>query len=382
MQAKKNILVLTAFLVLGNLIASAQQSELSGKVLDAANGQAVEFANLGITGTFKGDATDQDGIFSIRINDELHHSKLRVSAVGYETKEFFISRLLERDPLIIKLQPTVYGIDEVDVEAPSRILYGMLKDVLRNLQKNYLTGTYSAEVEYKENSGKKTRDLTLNYTDLSGYQQRTRQSAFVDRNYKIIKGVRNFDISPFSDGLHRIEELLEFDYLRHPGNVLDSSFVDHFSVSEKDNYLKNGKRIMVIAFESINPEFEYSGDAQIESLSGEIHLDRDELSVLETSTVYHSNGRFRHGRSFFVNDDLAEANDSEELEYKVKVLYNEVEENKKALKSVKLTVKKDGTGVGNGFYELIFNNISPDKKTVAKNSRQYFDDVSSFSSGI
>ncbi|WP_158275621.1 carboxypeptidase-like regulatory domain-containing protein [Marinilabilia rubra] len=382
MQAKKNILILTAFLGLFWLGAIAQEKELSGKVLDASNGRAVEFANLGITGTFKGDATDQDGVFSIRIKPDLYQNRLRVSAVGYETKEFLISRLIENNPLIINLQPMVYGIDEVDVEAPSRILYGMLKDAIRKLKDNYVTGVYSAELQYSESVDEKERNLTLDYTDLSGYQERTRRSAFTDRNYKIIEGVRNFDITPFANGLHRVEELLGFDFLRHPGNVLDSAFVDYYSVWEMDNYLKNGKQIMVIAFESKNPKYEYSGDAQIESLKGEIHLDRDELSILEISASYQSNGRFRYGRSFFVNEELADINDTGELEYSVKVVYDDIANSKKALKSVKYIIKPAKAGAENSSYELVFNNFSQGEMSVTEKSRQYYDDVSIFSSGF
>jgi hypothetical protein len=382
MQAKKNILMLTLMLVLGNLNGIAQQVELSGKVIDASDGKAVEFANLGIIGTFKGDATDEDGVFSIRIDSNLYQNTLRVSAVGYETREFIISRLLENRPLIIQLQPTVYGIDEVDVEAPSRILYGMLKDAVRNLQKNYLTGAYSAELNYSEKSGDKARTLTLDYTDATGYEQRTRHSAFEGRSYIIRKGVRNYDITPFSGGLHRVEELLGFDYLRHPGNVLDSAFVDHYLVSEKDNYLKNGKRIMVIAFESKNPEFEYSGDAQIQSLRGEIHLNRDNLSVLEISATYQSKGRFRHGRSFFVNENLEDANETGEMKYSVTVVYEDVAEDKKALKRVKYILDPEKAGAEKSSYELVFNSFSLGKKSVKENSRQYYDDVSTFSAGL
>lgn len=383
MQAKKNIIALTFFLVLMNIVTLAQNRDITGKVLDAVTGQAVEFANLGITGTFKGDATDQDGVFSIRINQDLYQNKIRVSAVGYETKELPISRLLEMSPLIIRLQPIVYDIDEVDVEAPSRILYGMLKEVIRDLQENYVTIAYSADLQYVEEVGDKTRKLMLNYTDHRGYQQRSREAAFVDRSYTISEGIRNFEITPFSGGLHRVEELLAFDYLRHPGNVLDSSFVNQYEVYEKENYLKNGKRIMVIAFECEKPDFVYSGDARIKSLKGEIHMNRDNLSVLEISATYRSGGRFRHGRSFFVNEELMEASQSGDLEYSIHTLYEDITENKKALKSVRMSVSQEsGEETKNSSFELLFDNFSPGLKSVTKNNHHYFDDVSILSSDI
>ncbi len=376
MQVKKNIIVIILFWIITVSFVNGQNHILEGRVMDASNGKAVEFANLGVTETFLGDATDNNGYFRLSIPDDLKENKIRVSAVGYQSKEFRVSQLLGREKLRIELIPAVYDIDEVYVEAPSRILYGMLKMVARQIPENYYSDNYSAKMQYKETTDAGKRNLHLEYADFSGYETRSHINAFENRTFKIFEGVRNYNILPFEGGLHRIEELLGFDIVRNPGNILDNAFVDRFRVFEANRYKHNGQDVIVIGFENTNPSFSFSGDARIIRLEGEIHVIEDDMSVIKHQAVYYTDGKFRHGRSFMTDESLQQAVEPV-TQYTVVAEYNDTIKGKKVLS--RLAMKEQQTPTKNSSFELLFVDFNPGKKPANLKGRQYYDNVSVFS---
>lgn len=376
MQVKYLIFIIVAFVQL-NISLIAQNQNLTGQVLDASNGSPVEFANLGIKSTHLGDATDEDGYFQLNVSPADFNKTVTVSAVGYQTKELAIATLLETKELIIRLIPVVYGIDQVDVTAPSRVLHGMLKMAVRRVPNNYITSPYSADVTYRETEGHKKRTLEMVYTDASGYSKRTWANAFLDRDYKIKSGTRNFEYAPFSGGMVRVEELLEFDYVRNPGNILDTVFLDYFHVFEKEKYLHNGKHVLVIGFKCQNPEFVFTGDTQIKDIHGEIHVVQNDMHILQSKAQYTSSGRLRHGRSFMVDNEL-ENTKIDSISYSVQADY-EQNDNKVFLKRVRMDTREylnHGQPSIISSYELIFTNIMPRELLIKEGSRDYYDNVS------
>ncbi len=382
MQVKKYLILFICVFLLTNISLQAQKQIINGRVVDASNGKPVEFANLGIKGTSMGDATNQDGNFELTITPEVTGHQLSVSAVGYQTKEFKIATLPEKEQLIIELIPVIYTVDEVDVTAPSRVLYGMLKMVVRQIHNNYITDSYSSEVIYTETEeeGGRKKTIRLDYTDATGYLERSWYGSFMDRNYAIKSGRRNFDHSPFNDGMMRIGELLEFDYLRNPGNILDTVSLDYFDVHEKDKYLHNGQHVLVIGYGCHDPKFVFSGDAQVEKMSGEVHIIQNDMSLLKTVTTIQSAGRLSHGRSFMVNDELKDQEIKNRI-YTVEATYEKVND-KKALKKVQMNTEEhlhDQNSPKTNSYQLIFENYSAGDKRINTPGRVYYDDVSIYS---
>jgi hypothetical protein len=376
MLVKKYFVVLLMFFVLTSLAANAQNHILEGRVVDASNGKPVEFANLGVVDSFLGDATDNNGNFRLVVPKDAIGKTIRISAVGYRPKEFKISTLLKQTTAKIELFPAIYDIDEVDVEAPSRVLYGMLKMVVSQIPDNYYSGNYVAEMDYFETTEDGKRRLHLNYSDNSGYGTRSRVNAFENRAYLIVGGTRNFHYLPFEKGLHRIDELLGFDIIRNPGNILDDAFVDGFKVFEERQYRQNGQEIIVIGFENSNALFEFTGDARIERVEGEIHVIKDDMSVLKHRTVYHTNGRFLHGRSFMTDESLQQAV-KPIAQYTVDVEYNGSIEGKKVISSV--FVEEQGPETKNSSFELLFSGYDSDPGPEKINGRHYYDNSSVYS---
>jgi len=111
-------LVAGVILLFGTTPAAAQVSyTLSGRVLDASNGDPLPGANIRIAGTNFGTATSVDGRFSFTAQLQPGEYQVRVSFVGYESKarriELGNQREVTLDP--IRLGLSAARIDEVVV---------------------------------------------------------------------------------------------------------------------------------------------------------------------------------------------------------------------------------------------------------------------------
>jgi hypothetical protein len=82
----KNRLWLTLIIVLLVTFQGFSQSVIKGRVVDAENGEALEFATVFINNTTFGDITDQNGVFEIAIPSGNH--ELVISYLGYQTFTF------------------------------------------------------------------------------------------------------------------------------------------------------------------------------------------------------------------------------------------------------------------------------------------------------
>lgn len=84
---------------------------LKGVVQDARTNEPIPFVNIGLLGTVAGVASDVDGRFELVIPDRYATHVLRLSAIGYASKDIKVYEIQNKPDLKILLQPKTYGID-------------------------------------------------------------------------------------------------------------------------------------------------------------------------------------------------------------------------------------------------------------------------------
>ena len=122
---KTVLFILSVFLL--RITAFSQNIEIKGRIIDAETNNPVEFANIGVVGVYAGTASDFNGNFNLEISKDFIGSDVIISAVGYRSKEISIIEMQEYEGRVIKLFPHTYGIEQVEVTADSKRLYGILK---------------------------------------------------------------------------------------------------------------------------------------------------------------------------------------------------------------------------------------------------------------
>jgi len=347
----------------------AQNILISGKVVDAENNQPVEFANLGVIGTYLGTASDFNGDFSLSVGDEFADFKVQISAVGYRPKELSVNELQLLTPVTIKLLPQAYGIGQVDVKAESKRLYGIVKSASNMIADNYLK-SYSAKVYFEQihKTSQKT-EAAIHFSDTKGYGERSYSAAFENRNYKVEEVRRNFEVVPLQNGLIHVQEILDFDIVRVRGNVLDVDVVDQFKLDLKEEIVINGDSVWVIAFEMEKPDIVSTGDARIKSYKGLLYVNQKDQAILRAEINAVSNGYFHAGRSAYKESD-----DSQLYEYKVSVDYRKFESGY-ALSKIQYSDSTGATAIKSDIKWIVYDVNS--KSTAAENTRQYFVDKES-----
>jgi hypothetical protein len=104
-------LLLSALILSAHLIS---QTAIKCTVLDSSTHQPVEFANVGIASKGLGTVTNEKGEFSLSIPDSLKNDKVRISILGYRTREIKQAELARTGSVL--LSPSSYKLNEVVIK--------------------------------------------------------------------------------------------------------------------------------------------------------------------------------------------------------------------------------------------------------------------------
>jgi CarboxypepD_reg-like domain len=115
------VLLIFIFIVPCKLLSQTQK----GRVL-SVNNAGIGYVNIGIIGKNVGTVSDQDGYFTIRLDDKYNNDSLRFSMIGYESKTFQVGRFKTDSVKTVFLNSKVYSFSEVKIiyHRPRKIRLG------------------------------------------------------------------------------------------------------------------------------------------------------------------------------------------------------------------------------------------------------------------
>ncbi|MDD4755440.1 MAG: carboxypeptidase-like regulatory domain-containing protein [Prolixibacteraceae bacterium] len=298
----KNIILLFSLLLAG-ILSQAQNPggvihTIKGRVLDQATNEPVAFTNISISDTFYGTASDENGNFELKIPGEMTSSQIQFSAVGYKKVDFSATTLINRDYSIIKLEPQSYEIENVDVEARSKVLITILRMASENTPYNFIGGPVNMLAEYVnekivDDTVKVEQQAEILIYDKTGYKNPTVLNEFRMRKYEIKKEEPDYR---FSSGIMNLDELLGLDWVRSSSSVLNPSLAGSFTLFVEDEPVIEGKSAWVIAFLQADPDIAGSGDFHATSFSGKITILKDDYAVIKIEGRAESPKHNRQGK--------------------------------------------------------------------------------------
>lgn len=104
----------TNFIIFLVLLNSSVFSQLiSGKVIDESTKKTISFVSVGIKGTNIGTLSDDSGFFKINLEKALQADSFKISAIGYKSKIYSITKVQSFSEEQIYLQPENYTLKEV-----------------------------------------------------------------------------------------------------------------------------------------------------------------------------------------------------------------------------------------------------------------------------
>lgn len=315
----KNIILI--FIVLASqILGTNAQTKINGQVVNAGNGSAVAFANIGIEGTFIGTASDANGKFELTIPSNIKNKALYFSAIGFELIKKQLSEITE-SPVIIEMQPQAYSIDGVDINAQSRVIYRVLRKASEQIKDNYCTGALNykflfREEQYVDQKQEKMREADGILYDEVGYSRSNAAKAFQKRHYRFTNAKRSFKPVMLTDGQNLMDDLLTFDIARIHGNILDVPFINDYDLSLEKQSELNGQKVWVINYRLSKPDLARTGDAYTTKYAGRIYVNKADYAILKNETWIETNGKQQQGRSLLGSNNPIITNYKFITEYK------------------------------------------------------------------
>lgn len=289
----------------------AKTIRIIGQLTNAANQQAIPFANIGVMDTYIGAATNFDGYFELKVPEKYTDKSIQISAVGFTTYNSSLKNCSEVDTLRIQLKPVNYKIAEVEVTAQSLVLIKMLKNAIDRIPDNYLQTPFNYDIYYRAEKSEnkkleRKREAAIRIYDDKGYVRENAYQVFKERSYRFLQVRKNFENNSLADGSTYLDELLEMDIVRSRGNILNKNHLNFYDLSLDRVTEYENDSIWVIAYKSKRPILSNTSDYYATSYSGKIYIKLKDFSVIKNETHVVASNYSPQGRSFYVNPERQE----------------------------------------------------------------------------
>lgn len=300
--------VLLLLMVLFSVIVSGMAQEtgritIKGRVTDAATGEPVPFANLGVVGTLAGVASDMDGEFELLLPGAYADKMLRVSVVGYGPYDIKVAdAATQGEGWKIALQPVTYTMQQVNVNAQSLVYRKMLKEAAENIRRNYFVTPYNYRGYFQyqifnDDVQASSKEAVVTVYDSKGYDRSDTETAFKELHYKYNEVRRSEAPKSVLDGLTYFDDILTADVVRHTRNILDVNNIRDYKLSNKGRLSFEGDSVQVIGYEVNKPSLSTTGSEGVSKCSGEIYINLKDYAVLKNTMHLTASDYSRLGRN-------------------------------------------------------------------------------------
>lgn len=123
----------------------SQKREVRGKVLDKETLEAIPFTNISVKETSIGTCSNNQGEFIFYYPDSLIDRDLNISCIGYKSQSLKLESLRTNDITLFYLAPASYEISEITIRPHQMSASDFVKQVIRNMHKNYARSPYYME---------------------------------------------------------------------------------------------------------------------------------------------------------------------------------------------------------------------------------------------
>jgi len=277
---KTNFLLSGLILALLSYVSTvhAQENELtdfftvSGVVKDRNTKKSLEYVNVTAVGSNVGTVTNEDGEFTIKINNSLNVSKLQFSCIGYFNAMITINRN-NKDTQTIFLTPESFVLSEVQVFS-WRNPRDLVKAAIDKVEENYSMKPSLLTGFYRETIQKRKKFITISEAVIEVYKAAYNLPPDRDQ-VKILKGRKL--ISP------KLADTLSVKFLGGPNMPV---FLD---IVKNPDVLLNSEMLPYYAFKmseatSIDDRLQFVVEFEPQMLTdfplyvGTLYIDRETLS--------------------------------------------------------------------------------------------------------
>ena len=286
----------------------AQTQTLKGRVVDSKTQEGIGFASIGVEGTFFGTASDADGYFELKINDNQSDEMLYISAVAYQNLSFEISELLTQDFIRISLIEQTYSIEGVDITALSRVLFRIITTASERIPENYYAEPIGLKFHYKEEKNlvgalSETREAIIDLYDETGYSKPSITDAYQNRNFQFIQVNKNFESYSFPAGQTGFDELLDMDMARLSNTIFNVDLLNDYDLHLEGISAYDGDSAWIISYKTNELDLAHTGDFNAQKMDGKMYILKSNFALVRNECIIEASLNNSQSRSLFTKND-------------------------------------------------------------------------------
>ena len=159
------------------IICTAFGQNITGKIIDSNTGEIISYANIGINEK-ENSISNEEGYFTLSENGIDDKTSLTISCIGYVVQKITVEDLKKMQN-IVKLAPSIFELNEVNVSNQKLSPYDIMANVKANFKTNY---PYSSKpkkdlIFFRESNNFKPKILDVEIDKSTGFSKDALKSA-------------------------------------------------------------------------------------------------------------------------------------------------------------------------------------------------------------
>ncbi|MCZ8215625.1 MAG: carboxypeptidase-like regulatory domain-containing protein [Cyclobacteriaceae bacterium] len=263
-QNLKPIVLLINVLSISISFALSQDLVIKGKLIDSTTHEPIPYASIGIQNSLYGTATDEAGIFHLKVKHADRDGILKISSVGYNSAFFSIDSLSKVGEVVLHSVPGSVVLHAVEVTTkpinPTEIIKMALDSIVTNYRQENFNLIFYSVLDCKSillNTHYKIESIINGYYD--GY------SSVAKKRFEIVRK-RSFGENPLKVADYPFWPTLELhraDLIADPAltGIFNKRNLDQFSFQYQGVTTFDMDTVYKISYHAPNPTAKLTGYA-------------------------------------------------------------------------------------------------------------------------
>lgn len=234
--------------IFATTISAANYITINGIVKDKQTNKKLEYVTISVAGTSIGTVTNEDGVFSIKVNDSLQVNTIEFSHIGYSKQTLPIVQS-DMETVTVYMTPNVHMLRDVIIEVmnPRSLVESAIRKIKDNNSstENMFTGFYRETIRKRRNY--------INISEAITHIYKTPYTEDITRDkVQIFKGRQLLSPKAGDTLIVKLQggpNLSTFvDIVKNPDLILDPASLGDYKFAMEESAMINEKPHYVVSF--------------------------------------------------------------------------------------------------------------------------------------
>ncbi|WP_347922345.1 carboxypeptidase-like regulatory domain-containing protein [Pontimicrobium sp. SW4] len=223
--------------------------EYKGRIIGNDTKDPLVFADISVTDSNISTITNKEGEFTLKVPKSLSEKNVKISFLGYETKEVSLQSL-KGDNTIIALNVITTQLSQVNINVP-KDARALVKATLENREEKYVNNKTLMTAFYRETIKKRNKNASLAEAVVKIYKEP--YSTSKRDAVELVKSRKNTNYSRLDTLAVKLQggpySALYSDIVKYQDYIFDEELFDYYNFSFGNSTQINDRQVYVVNFE-------------------------------------------------------------------------------------------------------------------------------------